>query len=218
MSYLVNLDVRSQPALVVGAGEVAARKIAALLAAGARVTVVAPGANEAVLALARQGRIQLRPRAFAPGDSRGAMVVVGATSDDTVNRAVAADARASGALVNIVDCPELCTFTVPAVVHRGDLTLAACTEGQCPSLSRAVRERLEREYGPEWGDVVARVAQLRQHLIGEGWPPARIQASVATLLASGLVEAIAAGDEAEAERLLAAAATPAGIDTAVAHR
>jgi precorrin-2 dehydrogenase/sirohydrochlorin ferrochelatase len=209
MSYLVNLDLRDRPALVVGAGEVAARKIAALVRAGARVTVVAVQASEAVLALARHGHVVLDERAFAPGDARGAVLVIGATNDDEVNRRVAADAWAFGALVNIVDRPELCTFTVPAVVHRGDLTLAASTEGRCPSLARVVRERLERQYGPEWSDVVARVAQLRQRLMREGWPPSRIQAAVSRVVEAGLVEAIACGDKARIASALATATTPA---------
>ena len=210
MSYLVNLDIRDRSALVVGAGEVAARKVAALVRAGARVTVVAVHVGEAVAAMARDGRLRLERRAFAPGDARGALVVIGATNDDNVNRQVAIDATACGALVNIVDRPELCTFTVPAVVHRGDLTLAASTEGRCPSLARAVRERLEHQYGPEWAEVVARVGDLRQRLRRAGWSPSRIQVEMSRLLESGLVEAVADGDEARAAALLASATTPTG--------
>jgi precorrin-2 dehydrogenase/sirohydrochlorin ferrochelatase len=209
MSYLVNLDVRDRPALVVGAGDVAARKIAALVRAGARVTVVALHAGEAVLALARDGHVRLEQRAFAPGDARGALVVIGATNDEDVNRQIARDAAASGALVNIVDRPELCSFTVPAVVHRGDLTLAASTDGRCPSLARVVRERLERQYGPEWADLVVRSAGLRQRLMRDGWSPARIQAAISRLFDSSFVEAVASGDEAAAARLVAAAERPA---------
>jgi precorrin-2 dehydrogenase/sirohydrochlorin ferrochelatase len=204
VSYLVNLDMRNRPALVVGAGAVAARKIAALVEAGARVTVIAPRVGEPVNALERNGRIHVERRAFASGDARGAFVVIGATDDDTVNRQVADEARACGALVNVVDRPALCTFTVPAVVRRGDFTVAVATEGRCPSLARVVREQLERQYGPEYAEVVTRVADLRQRLIAAGWEPARIHAAVASLFEAGLVAAIACGDEARAASLLAA--------------
>ena len=216
MSYLVNLDVRDRPALVVGAGDVAARKIAALLRAGARVTVVALHAGGAVLALARDGRVRLEQRAFAPGDARGALVVIGATNDEAVNRQIARDAAASGALVNIVDRPELCTFTVPAVVHRGDLTLAVSTEGQCPSLARAVRERLERQYGPEWAEAVVRLGDLRRRLMRDGCSYSRVQAAVSALIEAGLVDAIARGDETRAAELLASAAAALGAGDAPA--
>jgi precorrin-2 dehydrogenase / sirohydrochlorin ferrochelatase len=205
VSYLVNLDMRNRPALVVGAGAVAARKIAALVDAEARVTVVAPTVSEAVHAMERDGRIHVERRLFASGDARGAFVVIGATDDDTVNRLVADDARAYGALVNVVDRPALCTFTVPAVVRRGDLTIAVATEGRCPSLARAVREQLERQYGPEYAEVVTRMADLRERLITAGWSPARIHAAIASLFEAGLVPAIACGDEARAASLLAAA-------------
>jgi precorrin-2 dehydrogenase/sirohydrochlorin ferrochelatase len=210
MSYLVNLDVRDRPALVVGAGDVAARKIAALVRAGARVTVVALHVGEAVLALARDGHVRLEQRAFAPGDARGALVVIGATNDEDVNRQIARDAAASGALVNIVDRPELCTFTVPAVVHRGDLTLAVSTDGRCPSLARAVRERLERQYGPEWAEAVVRLGDVRRQLMRDGCSYWRIQAAVSAAVEAGLVDAIARGDETRVAELLASAAAPPG--------
>jgi precorrin-2 dehydrogenase/sirohydrochlorin ferrochelatase len=210
MSYLVNLDVRDRLVLVVGAGAVAARKIAALVLAKARVTVIAPTVSEAVHALERDGQIRVERRPYASGDTRGAFVVISATDDDEVNRQVADEARACDALVNVVDRPALCTFTVPAVVRRGDLTLAVATEGRCPSLARAVREQLERQYGPEYAEVVTRVADLRERLIAAGWEPSRIHAAVSSLVEAGLAEAIACGDEARAARLLAAPLSGAG--------
>jgi precorrin-2 dehydrogenase / sirohydrochlorin ferrochelatase len=216
MSYLVNLDVRERDALVVGAGDVAARKIAALLRAGARVRVIATHVGEAVAALARDGRLRVEQRAFTSGDAEGALVVIGATDDDGVNRQIAADAGMHGALVNVVDRPELCTFTVPAVVHRGDLTLAVSTEGRCPSLARAVRERLEHQYGPEWAEAVVRLGDLRGRLMRDGWAPSRIQAAVSELIEAGLVDAIARGDESRARQLLGSVAPPPATDGAVA--
>ena len=109
-----------------------------------------------------------------------------------------------GALVNVVDRPALCTFTVPAVVRRGDLTLAVATEGRCPSLARTIREQLERQYGPEYAEAVARLADLRQRLMAEGWTSSRIHTAVSALVDAGLVQAIASGDEARAASLLAA--------------
>ena len=149
MSYLVNLDVRDRPALVVGAGAIAARKIAALLDAGARVTVIAPRVGEAVRALEQNAQVRVERRPYAAGDARGAFVVIGATDDEAVNRVVSEDAAAAGALVNIVDRPALCSFTVPAVVRRGALTIGVATDGTCPSFASAVRASLERAYGPE---------------------------------------------------------------------
>lgn len=202
MGYLINLDVRGRVALVVGGGAIASRKIAALVEAGAVVTVVAPVLCDPVAELARDGRVRVFNRTFQPGDARGAFVVVGATDDDEVNREVARDAQACGALVNIVDRPALCTYTVPAVVRRGHLTLAVATDGRCPSVARALRERLEGQYGPEYADVVERLGDARRRLIAAGWSSARINGSIGALLEAGFAEAIAANDEARARNLV----------------
>ncbi|MEW5984735.1 MAG: bifunctional precorrin-2 dehydrogenase/sirohydrochlorin ferrochelatase [Acidobacteriota bacterium] len=210
MGYVVNLDVQGRPALVVGAGSVAGRKIAALADAGAAVTVIAPEIGDAVIQLERDGRIEVVRRRFEPGDARGAFLVVGATDDDDVNRQVAKDARVWGALVNIVDRPALCTYTVPAVVRRGLLTVAVATDGQCPSLARVLRERLERQFGPEYEQAVERLGRLRERLMDAGWDSARIRRSISTLIDAGFVEAIASGDEARAGDLMTALLDEAG--------
>lgn len=203
MSYLVNLVVEGRSVVVVGGGAVAARKVAALVDAKARVTVVAPRVCEALDALERSGEVRVERRAYAPGDVSGAFVVVAATDDEEVNRQVAGDARAARALVNVVDRPALCAFTVPAVVRRGDLTLAVATGGRCPSLARAIREQLERQFGPEYAEAVARLGELRRRLIAEGWESPRIHRAISALVDAGLVQAIASGDEARAASLLA---------------
>lgn len=213
MGYLINLDVRGRRALVVGGGSVAARKMAALLEAGAELTVVAREVCDEVAALERDGRVTIVRRPFEPGDARGAFLVVGATDDEEVNQRVAGDAQTWGALVNIVDRPALCTYTVPAVVRRGALTIAVATDGRCPSVARALRERLEGQYGPEYGELVERLGEARRTLIDAGWDSARINRSIGALVREGLAEAIAGGDEAKASGLIARMLGEAGAGT-----
>jgi len=202
VSYLVNLTLAGQPALVVGAGTIAARKIEGLLDAGAAVRVVAPRVCDEVARLAAAGRIVLERRAFAEGAVAGALLVVAATDDEAVNAAVSRDATAAGVLVNVVDRPALCTFTIPAVVRRGALTLAVATEGQCPACARAIREELERRYGPEYGAVLQLLGRARAHLRAAGWDSPRIQATLAELWRADIVDCVRRGDEARIRRLL----------------
>jgi siroheme synthase-like protein len=145
MGYMVNLVVEGREALIVGGGEIASRKVEDLLAAKARVTLVAPGVCEKIEALA--DRIQLHRRPYEPGDIGDAFVVIAATDDEALNAAVSRDCAARNVLVNVVDRPALCTFTVPATVHRGDLTIAIATNGRCPALASILREELEDRYG-----------------------------------------------------------------------
>lgn len=160
-AYPIMLDLRGWPCLVAGGGEVAARKIAGLLAAGAVVTVVSPTLGEGCAALVAAERVTHYPRPVAPADVQGMRLVIAATDASEVNAAVAAAAQAGGALVNVVDAPERGNFWLPAVVRRGDLTLTVATGTASPALARRLRQELETRYGPEWGTFIALLGALR---------------------------------------------------------
>ena len=140
--YAVCLDMTDRPCLVVGGGPVAERKVAGLLDAGARLTVVSPSATDRLREWARADRIRLLPREYAAADLAGQAVVFVATDDGGINAGVARDARAVGVLVNAVDDPAHCDFILPAVLSRGEITVAVSTGGASPALARAVRDEL----------------------------------------------------------------------------
>ena len=164
MEYPVNLRLEGRRCLVVGGGGVAERKVDSLLQAGALVTVISPILTPALEMRAVRAEIDWLQREFAAGDLRSAFVVIGATNDTEVNAAVAAEARQIGALVNIVDTPALCDFTVPAQVQRGDLLLTVSTNGKSPVMSRRIREELEELYGPEYGQFLVLASRLREDI------------------------------------------------------
>jgi precorrin-2 dehydrogenase/sirohydrochlorin ferrochelatase len=174
MGYMANLIVEGREVLIVGGGEIAGRKVQDLLAAKARVTLVAPRVCAEIEDLA--DRIQLYRRPYQAGDIGNAFVVIAATDDEELNAAVSRDCTARNVLVNVVDRPALCTFTVPATVHRGDLTIAIATNGRCPALASILREELEERYGTEYGELVERFAQLRREMIAQGWKGPQIRA------------------------------------------
>ena len=180
--------------MVIGGGEVASRKAEDLLAAGANVTVVAPQPCAGIGALAERKLIEAHLRPYQASDLAGVFVAVAATDDEAVNARVAADAAAARVLVNVVDRPALCTFTVPATVRRGDLTLAIATEGRCPSLSGILREELEKQYGPDYAGLVSLFGELRQKMVALGWTGPRIREALTGIYREGVVELIAAGD------------------------
>jgi siroheme synthase-like protein len=200
---MVNLSLRGRPALVVGGGEIARRKVLDLLASQASVTVVAPRACEGVVALAEQGRIRAHWRPYRAEDIGDSFVAIAATDDNEVNAAVSRDAIARHVLVNVVDVPALCTFIVPATVHRGDLTIAITTDGGCPSLASILREEIEGRYGPEYGKLVGLFSELRRRMKALAWDGPAIRAKLAAIYRDGIVESIAAGDEGKLDELLA---------------
>ena len=168
--YPILLDLKGKRCLVVGGGEVAARKARSLVEAGADVVVVAPEVHPRLKA---DPRVERRERAWRDTDLHGVFLVVVATDDAVTNRAVARDAQDLGCLVNVVDCPALSNFIVPATLRRGEMSIAVSTGGASPALARRVREKLEREFGDEWGEFVAALAEVRALVAAKVPDPSR---------------------------------------------
>ncbi len=156
------LDLRGRRCLVAGGGEIGERKTRALLECDARVIVVGPTLTLGLQALAAIGRIEHRARPFRRSDLRGCALAIAATGDPRVDEAVAATARRARVLLNCVDRPDHCDFILPSVLRRGELQIAVSTGGRSPALAREIRRRLERLFGPEYADLVRRVAADRR--------------------------------------------------------
>jgi uroporphyrin-III C-methyltransferase/precorrin-2 dehydrogenase/sirohydrochlorin ferrochelatase len=156
------LSLRGLPALVVGGGEVALRKIEGLLAEGARLTVVSPEVVDGIDDLARREALSLERRPYRSSDVAGFTLVFAATDDRAVNGRVFSDARGARIWVNVADDPEYCTFHLPARVQRGSLQLTVASAGGAPFVVRRLRQLLERRLGTEWGEWMDAAARLRQ--------------------------------------------------------
>jgi uroporphyrin-III C-methyltransferase/precorrin-2 dehydrogenase/sirohydrochlorin ferrochelatase len=160
-AHPIFLNVDGLPVVVIGGGTVAERKIETLLESGACITVVSPEVTDAIAARGREGRVAIQLRPYRTGDLAACRLAYAATSDPEVNRAVRDEAQAEGVWLNAVDKPDLCDFISPAIVRRGDLTLAVSTSGRCPALAKRIREDLEREYGPEYAALVEQMGEAR---------------------------------------------------------
>ncbi len=162
--YPVFLQLENRKCVVFGGGRVAARKVQALLRAGANVTVVSPNLSSDLFTLWTEGKITCHYRPYHPGDLRGFVLAISATNDSDVNRRIFTEARETGVWVNVVDIPELCDFYVPAVVHRGDLQIAVSTNGKFPALAREIRKWLEGEIDESFAKILHLAATIRQNL------------------------------------------------------
>jgi len=193
MDFLpIFLDVRGAPCLVVGGGEVAARKCALLLRAGARVTVLAPELSAAFDADLAAARIAHRAARFRDADLDGVAVAIAATSDDAVNRAVAAGARARRIPVNVIDQPALCSFILPSIIERAPLIVAVSSGGASPVLARLLRARLESLIPAGYGRLAALAGAFRDRVKARFKPQERrrfweraLQGPIAELVFSG---------------------------------
>jgi siroheme synthase-like protein len=173
--YPVNLVVDGRRCVVVGGGEVAARKVEGLVAAGADVVVIAPAIDPRICSLG----VHLLERPYVAGDLDGAWLVIAATDDPAVNRAIRADADRARVWVNAVDDPGACSFTLPAVVRQGPVMVTVSTAGHSPALASWIRGQLAAQLGPEVGLLAEWLSEAREELRAAGrstedidWRPA----------------------------------------------
>lgn len=155
-------------ALVVGGGAVAVRKVRDLLAAGARVHVVAPEPCAALLQLAADApllRVSRRP--FDAGDVDEVLLVVAATAERAVNAAVARAAHARHRLVNVADAPEESSFTGAAVHRAGELVIAV-SAGGVPTAAARIRDAAAERFDGRYARAVEQLARLRRALLADG--------------------------------------------------
>ena len=195
--YPVFLKVGGRKCVVVGGGEVALRKVRAFLECGASVEVISPQLCPGLEQLSDNGKIDVLPRRYQPGDLRGALVVIAATDDGAVNREVVKEARRGGVLANVVDDAEGSDFIVPSRLQRGNITIAVSTAGSSPALARKIRTRLEKDFGDEYAALVSLIEEVRQGLIrqgvrvdSDGWQEAIDLDLMTGLLASGEKEKV----------------------------
>jgi precorrin-2 dehydrogenase/sirohydrochlorin ferrochelatase len=159
--YPVNLQVNNRPCVVVGGGSVAERKVLALLAAGACVTVISPQVTQGLAEMIEEKRLLHIARSYIEGDLAGFFIVICATNNSTVNKMAAEEASQADALVNVADAPDLGNFSVPSKIAHGDLLITISTGGKSPALARRLGAELAEQYGPEYGIYLDLVAEAR---------------------------------------------------------
>ncbi len=154
-------DLRDRPALIVGGGEAAARRLRLLRKAGARVTVVAPRVGAEIASALADGMVNLRQRGFVAGDANGQTAVFAATGLAEVDARVAEAARAAGGPVNVADRAELSSFIVPAIVERDPVVIGISSGGA--AAAAAAQGRRPRDGGGAAGRRGDRERPCRRH-------------------------------------------------------
>ena len=198
--YPVNLLVDGRRCVVVGAGRIAARKIAALLDAGADVRVIAPEAVDEIREWHDAGRLTWAARRFVPEDLDDAWLATTATSDPETNLAVFRAGEARRLWVNAADDPANCSFTLMSLVRQGDLVVTVGTGGRSPALATFLRNHVRDEMGPEYGLLLDILSEAREGMRAGG--RSSEDADWQAALDSGMLDLIRSGNLAEAKELL----------------
>lgn len=165
--YPIFLKVENRACLVVGGGEVGARKVKTLLDSGAFVGVVSPELTPWLEEKIRAGLIELVASHYEEHQLEGCFLVIAATDDLDLNSRIAGDAERRGLLCNVVDYPQEGNFILPSLVQRGALTVAISTSGKSPALARQLRQQLEERFGEEYDEFLKLMGAVRSRLLKE---------------------------------------------------
>jgi siroheme synthase-like protein len=159
--FPVFLDLSRKKCLVTGEGYEVAGKVQALVDAAAEVVYVNPRAEAAIETLAAAGLIEWKKREFVSGDLSGCFLVISDREDNSEIFRLAEEQRI---LCNSVDDPEHCRFSFGSIHRRGELTIAISTNGWAPAVAVRLKERFQREIGPEYGDFLELLKQARPQI------------------------------------------------------
>ena len=166
--YPISLNLSGKKCVVVGGGEVALRKVRALLEHGGNVLVISPELCSALVQLSKSTGTHVLNREYRAGDLDGAFTAIAATGNLGINRQVMQEARKRAVLVNIVDDAENSDFIVPSHLRRGDVTIAISTAGRSPSLARKIRTKLEKDFGDEYATLALLINEVRAEVNKQG--------------------------------------------------
>ena len=198
----VALNVAGKSTLVVGGGNVAARKVLSLLDCDAHVTVVSPSLNAEFAEL--RSRIRFVERAWQSGDAslENFSLIFACTNDCAVNAQIASEAAALKTWCNLADDAESSDFHGAATVRRGEVCIGITSSGGSPALSRALKTQIEKSVGPEWALLLELVGAQRQNLEKTAVGQSERAEVWRAILSSSVLTLLKSGDNAGAKKLI----------------
>ncbi|MCU0499679.1 MAG: bifunctional precorrin-2 dehydrogenase/sirohydrochlorin ferrochelatase [Anaerolineae bacterium] len=200
MAYPVLLQVTGRLVLIIGGGQVAARKARTLLTEGAQVIIVSPTLDPTLIDAPIVWRSEYYQAALL--DELQPFLVFAATHCTHTNHQIAQDARHRHLWVDVVDDPSMSDFTNMATVQRGPITFAISTDGASPALTVHLRAQIEALFGTEYTILASWLAQLRPHIQQTLTDPADRQRLWHTIIASPILAQLGAGDQSAAQATL----------------
>ena len=159
---MLDLQPSAGPALVVGGGQVAARKVKALVEAEFAITVIGPSVPNAIRLSPHTTVVEREFQAEDLNADPAYALVFACTDNRALNREIGRLARLANVPVVVADAQAESTFFTPAVLRDGDLTIAVSTGGASPSAARLIREKIRAAVGPGWGSVLATARKERE--------------------------------------------------------
>lgn len=165
MKYFpIFLDAENISAMVIGGGDVAARKIELLLKTTANIVVMSENVSPSVHRLIQSHNLPWLEHNYTSGHLADINLVIAATDNSSVNKAVSEETKPLNILTNVVDQPELCTYITPAIIDRSPMIIAICSSGTAPILLRMLREQIEKVLPNNYGKLAEFSFKFRDHV------------------------------------------------------
>ena len=196
------IKLQNKPCLVIGAGEIAARKIELLARAGANITVIALEISHHVASLEQKYNLTIQQRVFTPNDVINFALVISATDNRSTNELVAQSAETHKILVNVVDSPDLCGFIFPAIIDRSPIIAAVSSGGAAPVLARLLRAKIETIIPPAYGQLAQLAENYRNKVKSLIKEPAQRRIFWENIFQGSVAEAVFAGNNGSADQQL----------------
>ena len=156
------INVRQNPCLVIGGGDIALRKINLLIKAQAKVDCLSPLFCEGITNLSQSGDVNLIQKRFESDDIKDYAIIIASTDDSSVNALISKSAKEARIPVNVVDSPELSSFIMPSIVDRSPVIIAVSSSGRAPVLARIIRAKLETVIPSAYGVLAEIAGEYRQ--------------------------------------------------------
>lgn len=211
--YPIYIDIEDRNVVIIGGGNVCARKAETMMKYGARVTVISPEFTDEIEKWADEGCLRIQRKHYETADVEGANMVIASTDDQAVNEKIAADCRARRIPVNVVDVTPLCEFIVPAIIETGSIQIAISTGGRSPALARTLKEDLKRAIGPEYAEVNEALGSLRDGAKAAAALPTDIDRKrfFDGIIAAGVLDLLRQGRRRDAYAAIASACERDGV-------
>jgi uroporphyrin-III C-methyltransferase/precorrin-2 dehydrogenase/sirohydrochlorin ferrochelatase len=195
-------NIKNRPCVVIGGGDVATRKVTMLLKADAAITLYSPAICHELEEMENAGKIKYIKADFAENQLAGACMVIAATDDEAVNVAVSVAAMAQNIPVNVVDAPDLCTFTMGSIIDRSPVVIAVSSEGNAPVLARYIRTKIETMLPASYGRIAAIAGEFREQVKAKFSTTQARRRFWEGVLQGPMVERVLSGQEQAARELL----------------
>ena len=187
--------------VVIGAGNIATRKIEGLINSGAtNITVVAPLVSDEVKEWEKQNIIKLHIREFEVSDLDGAFYVCTATEKNEVNTKVFQYCESQNIVCNSADDPNNCSAILMSTVRQGDITVAISSAGKSPALAKWLRQHVQGELGPEYKELTELLNSEREEMRSAGFSSEDVNWS--EIFAKGVVDLVKDGKTEEARKVI----------------